>query len=203
MSTVTNVTADAETFTCNAYLLTGATPVLVDAGAVPGVADVVAEHTDHLEAVVLTHQHSDHVEQLEAVLDAFDADLWAYGDHPRRSRGLGDGDRVPLGNDHYEVVHTPGHAEDHVAFVGADRLFSGDVVVYADGAFDGGSFGRTDLPGQSRDRLIRSLETLLDRLPETTDRLHPGHGPSYDGDVRAVITQALARARRKEPKYTD
>ncbi len=201
MSTVTNVTADAETFTCNAYLITGETPVLVDAGAMSGVVDVIAEHTDRLAAVVLTHQHADHVEQLDAVLDAFDADLWTHGSHPRRTRALADGDRIQLGDDSYEVVYTPGHADDHIALVGEARLFSGDVVVYADGAFDGGSFGRTDLPGQSRDRLIASLETLLDRLPETIDRLHPGHGPSYDGDIHAVITQALARARRHDPKY--
>jgi len=203
MSTVTNVTTGAETFTCNAYLLTGDSPVLIDAGAMSGVVDVVAERTDRLSAVVLTHQHADHVERLDAVLDAFDADLWAHGSHPRRTRTLADGDHIQLGDDSYEVVHTPGHADDHIALVGAERVFSGDVVVYADGAFDGGSFGRTDLPGQSRDRLIASLETLLERLPETVDQLYPGHGPSYDGDIHAVITKALARARRHDPKYPE
>ena len=49
---VHNVTADAETFTCNAYLTVGDRTVLVDAGAMDGVVDVVREHTDHLEALV-------------------------------------------------------------------------------------------------------------------------------------------------------
>jgi glyoxylase-like metal-dependent hydrolase (beta-lactamase superfamily II) len=207
---VVNVTADTEQFTCNAYLVRGERPVLVDAGQMPGVVDVIREHVDDLAAVVLTHQHGDHVGELDAVLDAFDADLVAYGDHPRRTDPLADGDAVAMGDDRFEVVYTPGHADDHVSLVGPTALFSGDVVVYNDGAFDDGSFGRTDYPGQSRDRLIESLRTLLERLPEGTTDLYAGHGDvfrsaaSADGDsVRDVIERALTRAERREPKYPD
>jgi hydroxyacylglutathione hydrolase len=204
------VTEGATEFTCNAYLLAGDSPVLVDAGTMPGVEDVIAEHVDDLDAVYLTHQHGDHVGELDAVLDRFDADLYAYGDHPRRTGGLDDGQEVDLCGDSYEVVYTPGHADDHVSFVGAERVFSGDVVVYNDGAFDDGSFGRTDYPGQSRERLIESLESILDRLPETVSGLYAGHGDIYragpDGkgeSVRTVIERALERAERREPKYPD
>ncbi|WP_144906371.1 MBL fold metallo-hydrolase [Halobellus captivus] len=204
------VTEGATEFTCNAYLLDGPDPVLVDAGTMPGVESVVAEHVDDLDAVYLTHQHRDHVGELDAVLDRFDADLYAFDDHPRRTAGLEDGQTVDLCGEPYEVVYTPGHAEDHVAFVGEERVFSGDVVVYNDGAFDDGSFGRTDLPGQSRERLIGSLETLLDRLPDTVAALYAGHGDVYRADpagendsVREVIERALERAERREPKYPD
>jgi glyoxylase-like metal-dependent hydrolase (beta-lactamase superfamily II) len=201
---VVTVTADAEEFTCNAYLLTGARPTLVDAGTMPGVVDVIADHVDHLDRVVLTHQHHDHVGQLDAVLDAFDADLYAYADHPRRTHRLADGDVVEMGEESFEVVYTPGHAADHVSLVSDRTLFSGDVVVYNDGAFDDGSFGRTDGPERSRERLIESLETLLDRLPDTVTSLYAGHGdPFYAADesVRDVIERALSRAERREPKY--
>jgi hydroxyacylglutathione hydrolase len=198
---VTTVTAGADVFTCNAYLVRGERTVLVDAGAMAGVADVVADHTDALDAVVLTHQHGDHVAQLDAVLDRFDADCYAYADHPRRTHAFADGDAVQLGDDEYEVVYTPGHASDHVSLVGERALFSGDVVVYNDGAFDDGSFGRTDLQGQSRERLIESIQTLLDRLPDTVDAMYAGHGDVYEGDVRAVVERALERAQRRQPKY--
>ena len=204
------VTEAATEFTCNAYLLAGESPVLVDAGTMPGVEDVIADHVTDLDAVYLTHQHGDHVGELDAVLDRFDADLYAYGDHPRRTNGLADGDTVELCGDSYEVVYTPGHAEDHVSFVGSERVFSGDVVVYNDGAFDDGSFGRTDYPGQSRERLIDSLEAILDRLPETVAELYAGHGDVYRADpdseadsVRTVIERALERAERREPKYPE
>jgi len=204
------VTEGATEFTCNAYLLDGEEPALVDAGTMPGVEDVIASHVDDLDAVYLTHQHGDHVGELDAVLDRFDADLYAYGAHPRRTGELRDGERVELCGESYEVVYTPGHADDHVSLVGADRVFSGDVVVYNDGAFDDGSFGRTDLSGQSREELIDSLETLLDRLPETVSALYAGHGDVYRADpdggedsVREVIARALERAERREPKYPE
>jgi glyoxylase-like metal-dependent hydrolase (beta-lactamase superfamily II) len=201
---VHNVTADAEEFTCNAYLVTGERPALVDAGTMPGVVDVVTEYVDDLDRVVLTHQHHDHVGELDAVLDAFDADLYAYADHPRRTHRLTDGDTVALGDESFDVVYTPGHADDHVSLVSDGTLFSGDVVVYDDGAFDDGSFGRTDMAGQSRERLVGSLETLLDRLPDSVTAMYAGHGDPFHADeesVRTVIERALERAERREPKY--
>ena len=205
---VFNVTADAEQFTCNAYLVTGERTVLVDAGSMPGVEDVVADHVDHLDAVVVTHQHSDHVDQLDAVLDRFDADVYAYAEHPHRTHTLDDGDTVEMGDETFDVVYTPGHAADHVSLVGETALFSGDVVVYNDGAYDDGSFGRTDLPGQSRERLIQSLRDLLERLPDSVTTLYAGHGDVFTagetGDsVRDVVERALSRAEERQPKYPD
>jgi len=200
---VHNVTADAEVFTCNAYLALGEEPTLVDAGAMEGVADVVATHTDELSKVVLTHQHGDHVEALEEVLAAFDAPVYAHADHPERTHGLEDGDRVVVGEESCEVVFTPGHADDHVSLVGPASLFSGDVVVHDDGAFDYGSFGRTDYPGQSRERLIESIRDLLERLPDGVEQMYAGHGGVFHGDVRDVVETALSRAEKREPKYPD
>ena len=203
---VVTVTADAEEFTCNAYLITGATPTLVDAGTMPGVASVVADGVDELDRVVLTHQHADHVGELNAVLDAFDADLYAHDDHPRRTHELADGDTLAMGDESFDVVYTPGHADDHVSFVSEHTLFSGDVVVYNDGAFDDGSFGRTDMAGQSRERLVESLETLLERLPDSVTGMYAGHGDAFhaaDESVRQVVERALSRAKRYEPKYQD
>jgi len=198
---VHTVTADAETFTCNAYLVEGERTVLVDAGAMAGVEDVVAEHVDDLDAVALTHQHGDHVEQLDGVLEAFDADVYAYAEHRRRTHALEDGQELAIGDESFEAVHTPGHADDHLAFVSETTLFSGDVVVHDDGAFDYGSFGRTDMPGQSREELIESIERLLDRMPASVEHMYAGHGGEFHGDVRDVVETALARAEKREPKY--
>lgn len=200
---VHNVTAAADTFTCNAFLAPGEVPTLVDAGAMSGVVDVIAERTDELDRVVLTHQHGDHVGQLEQVLDRFDADLYCYDSYPRRTEEIADGDSLAIGAEDFEVIHTPGHADDHVSLVSEATIFSGDVVVHDDGAFEYGSFGRTDMAGQSRERLVESIETILDRLPEGVSNMYAGHGEEFHGDVRDVIETALERAAEHEPKYPD
>ena len=200
---VTNVTADAETFTCNAFLVEGDRTVLVDVGTYDGVVETVRDRTDALDAVVLTHQHTDHIEQLDAVLDAFDAPLYAYADHPRRETALDPGDQVFIGDEPFDVVYTPGHADDHVSFVSETTLFSGDVVVHDDGAFDYGSFGRTDMPGQSRERLIESIQSLLDTMDDDVEHMYAGHGGEFHGDVGDVVETALGRAEKREPKYPD
>jgi hydroxyacylglutathione hydrolase len=198
------VTSGAESFTCNAFLALGeSSPTLVDAGAYDGVVDEIREHTDDVDRVVLTHQHGDHVQQLDAVVDAFDPDVYAYDDHALRTHELADGDAVDVGGEPAEVVFTPGHAPDHVSFVTERALFGGDVVVHDDGAFDDGSFGRTDMAGQSRERLIESIRELLDRLPDSVREMYSGHGGTFEGDVRAVVERALERAERREPKYPD
>jgi glyoxylase-like metal-dependent hydrolase (beta-lactamase superfamily II) len=200
---VHNVTADAETFTCNAYLAVGEETTLVDAGAWDGVVEAVRDHVDAVDRVVLTHQHADHVQQLDAVCAAFDPDCYAYADHERRTHAIEDGDSVAIGDESFDVVYTPGHAGDHVSFVSPTTLFSGDVVVHDDGAFDYGSFGRTDRPGQSRERLIGSIEDLLERMPDGVEHMYAGHGGAFHGDVRDVVETALDRARKREPKYPD
>lgn len=196
---IENLTAEADVFTANVYYVDGTVPTLVDAGAMAGIEERIAE----LDAVVMTHQHGDHVQELEALVDTFSPRVYAYGAHPLRTDPLVDGDTIQIGDTEYEVIHTPGHAEDHVAFLSDTTLFSGDVVGYSDGAFDDGTFGRTDLAGQSRETLIDSIERLLDRLGPGVEFLYAGHGEAFQGDVREVVKRALERAKRREPKYPE
>jgi len=200
---VHTVTTGAESFTCNAFLVPDERTTLVDAGAYDGVVDEIRKHVDTLDAVVLTHQHGDHVEQLAAVCEAFDPVVEAADEHTLRTNAIEDGDTVRIGDEDFDVVATPGHAADHVSFVSETTLFAGDVVVHDDGAFDDGSFGRTDMAGQSRETLIESIERLLERTPETVEHMYSGHGDEFHGDVRTVVERALDRAERREPKYPD
>ncbi|WP_255195094.1 MBL fold metallo-hydrolase [Halorarius litoreus] len=200
---IIDVTPDTDTFAGNAFLALGARPALVDTSGHPEIVEQVAAHTDTLEAVALTHQHWDHANAIEDIVERFDPEVYAYADHDLRTHAIEHGDTVDLGDETFEVVYTPGHAADHVSFVSETTLFSGDVVVHNDAAFDYGSFGRTDRAGQSRERLIESINVLLDHLPDTVEHMYAGHGDEFHGDVRDVVETSLARAEKREPKYPD
>jgi glyoxylase-like metal-dependent hydrolase (beta-lactamase superfamily II) len=69
------------------------------------------------------------------------------------------------------VIHTPGHTEGSIClhFPEQKTLFAGDTLF-------AGSIGRTDLPGGSFEKIIRSLHNQLLQLPDET-QVVPGHGP--------------------------
>jgi hydroxyacylglutathione hydrolase len=79
------------------------------------------------------------------------------------------------------VIHTPGHTEGSIClyFPEENKLIAGDTLF-------AGSIGRTDLPGGSFDKIIRSLHTRVLALPDETEVV-PGHGPKTTiGDERAT-----------------
>jgi len=84
-----------------------------------------------------------------------------------------------IGNVSANVVDTPGHTEGSIClyFPAEKKLIAGDTLF-------AGSIGRTDLPGGSFDKIIRSLHTQVLTLPDDT-LVIPGHGPQTTiGDER-------------------
>lgn len=172
---ITNVAAGVRAFTSNAFFVGGERPVLVDTGANFDILPRLADETDSVEAIVLTHTHSDHIGNITTVTEEYNADVWGYDrSHDLIDHELTDADTLTLGNDEYTALYTPGHATDHLCLysVDADILFAGDLV------FQNGSFGRTDLDGGDRQTLIESITRLLDTVSPSLTELHVGHGPS-------------------------
>lgn len=190
---IANLAASVQAFTSNAFLVDGERTVLVDAGANFDVVSAIEEHTDALDAVVLTHTHSDHVENLPAVREAFGVEVWGFDpDHDGVDHAIGDGDSVKLGDHEYLALHTPGHKDDHLCFYAAEPeiLVSGDLI------FRNGSFGRTDLPEGDRETLIDSIDRVRERVDGDLIELHPGHGPSVEGEAAQHVELAARTARR-------
>jgi hydroxyacylglutathione hydrolase len=161
----------------------------------------------HLEAIVATHGHFDHVSGIAAVKRAYpDVPLLAHRDDlfllesnadragrwgfevedcPPANRYLADGDTVRVGAFELRVIHTPGHSPGGICLAGEGLVFAGDTLFQ-------GTVGRTDVPGGDQAQLVRSIRERLYVLPCAT-RVFPGHGPATTiGDEKR--TNAVVRA---------
>jgi glyoxylase-like metal-dependent hydrolase (beta-lactamase superfamily II) len=188
----------------NTYLLSGADggATLIDAGVGEArhLADIeqrLFEGRARLEQVLVTHAHPDHAAGAPALATAhpgarFYKYPWPDADvtYPVPWRGVTDGDRLIVGSDSLTVLHTPGHAPDHVAFWHEDSrtMFTGDLVVQGSAVMihtsGGGDLGQ----------YLASLERIRALKPH---RLLPAHGPVVT-DPETVLTSYLRHRRDRE-----
>lgn len=194
---ISNLAAGVQAFTCNAFLVTGtgadARTTLVDTGANFDVVAALCERVDHLDAVVLTHTHPDHVGNVDAVREAFDVRVRGFDpDHPAVDDPLADEEAVRVGDHEYLALHTPGHKADHLCLYSraAGVLFAGDLV------FQNGAFGRTDLPEGDRAALVESIDRVRAAVDADLRELHVGHGPSVFDRPYDHVEMAARAARR-------
>jgi glyoxylase-like metal-dependent hydrolase (beta-lactamase superfamily II) len=80
------------------------------------------------------------------------------------------GDKLQTGSHTANILHTPGHTEGSIClyFPAEKTLLAGDTLF-------AGSIGRTDLPGGSMQKILRSLHGTVLALPDETIVV-PGHG---------------------------
>lgn len=159
-------------------------PGPVDTRHVTSIMDTVGKR--NVEAVLVTHTHSDHAPLANPL--ARDLGVPAVGHAPGTNFDpeirLLDGAHFDVGTLDLIVVHTPGHADDHLCFRAGDVLFTGDHIM-------GGSSVMVEDMGS----YLRSLEKLKGTGLE---RLYPGHGEEMD-DPDTVIDWYLAhRMQRHE-----
>jgi glyoxylase-like metal-dependent hydrolase (beta-lactamase superfamily II) len=180
------------------YLLPGAAPTLIDAGV--GAAahlDDVARLTGELSQVLVTHAHLDHASGAPALAARWHAARFAKMPWPARDGGhrvawdpLADGARVEAGDTHLEVVHTPGHSPDHLAFWHAETrtLFAGDLLILGTTVF---------IPASSGGSLVDYLHSLRRVLALGARRVFPAHGPVIE-EPEALLRAYLDHRHQRE-----
>jgi hydroxyacylglutathione hydrolase len=158
-----------------------------------GILEVLRQEKLSLKQIVITHAHIDHVggamklkaatgapilmnQNDYALLKMLDMQAAWVGMRPPGSvevdEAVSQGRVLKIGEISSNVIHTPGHTEGSIClyFPEEKKLIAGDTLF-------AGSIGRTDLPGGSMEKIMRSLHTQLMALPDETEVV-PGHGPA-------------------------
>lgn len=173
--------------------------VVVDpAWDVAAIEQAVAEDGKRLAGAFVSHCHFDHINGLPELLSRHDVPVYAQREEVDFSaelrelkdalRPLGPGDVVPVGTEHFQALHTPGHTP------GSHCLLAGDALVSGDTLFINGC-GRCDLKGGDPEAMYRSLSQVLLKVPDST-RLWPGH------DYGEVPVAPMGDVRRLNPYFS-
>lgn len=156
---------------------------------VPAILDLVARRGLRITDILLTHSHFDHINGVEALLNASDAQLhllrpeaafWdRYLDLPTLHEG---GDRIRVGETEIEVLHTPGHTPGSACYRLGDQILTGDTLFVF-------GCGRCDLRGGDPEQMYHTLRRLGERLPDHT-LIRPGH--NYGITPTSTMAEQLA-----------
>jgi glyoxylase-like metal-dependent hydrolase (beta-lactamase superfamily II)/8-oxo-dGTP pyrophosphatase MutT (NUDIX family) len=182
----------------NTYLIGGETLALIDPGPAieSHVAAILAAGAGRIRWVLCTHTHIDHSPAAAAIKAATGATV--MGRPPPEDnrqdrtfapdRVLAHGERLALGGLGLRVLHTPGHASNHLCYLLEDTrmLFTGDHVMQ-------GSTVVINPPDGDMRAYLASLELLL---AEDIAILAPGHGyliGSPHKEAKRLIAHRLAR----------
>jgi glyoxylase-like metal-dependent hydrolase (beta-lactamase superfamily II) len=170
------------------YLL-GETAVIDPGPAIDSHIEAIRAAMPKLDTILITHRHGDHAPAAMPLKAMTGARILA----PRNvldavDQRLHGGEVLHIDDVDLEVIHTPGHTNEHVCFLTSDGdLFTGDTIL---------GIGTTAIfpPDGHMGDYLRSLHVLRAKNPK---RIYPAHGPIREEAV-ALIDEYIAHRLERE-----
>jgi glyoxylase-like metal-dependent hydrolase (beta-lactamase superfamily II) len=163
----------------------------------------IKEHRLHLEWILETHAHADHLTAAPYIQEKLGGKI-AIGDHITTVQGvfkgvfnlddlavdgsqfdvlIKEGESIAFGNLSFKALYVPGHTPACMAYEIGDSIFVGDTLFMPDVGT-----ARCDFPGGSASNLYRSIQSILKYPPSTKlymchDYPPIGRAPEYQSTV--------------------
>ncbi|MDQ7051137.1 MAG: hydroxyacylglutathione hydrolase [Enterobacterales bacterium] len=150
--------------------------IVIDPWDADAVGQQLAQLNLKLQAIINTHEHWDHTQGNQALVDRYACEVWAHkkgeGKIPAMSRSLVHGEIIELDQQSsIKIMDTPGHTLAHLCFLVLENhkptaVFTGDTLFNAGvGNCKGGGDAET---------LFATIETQFQTLDDDI-RVYPGH----------------------------
>tara|TARA_B100000401_G_C52713134_1_gene674840 strand:- start:168 stop:995 length:828 start_codon:yes stop_codon:yes gene_type:complete len=184
----------------NTYLVGKEEVTVIDPGpAMQEHIDVITAAAPNIKQILVTHTHPDHSPGVRLLKE--NLDIPAYGMLTNSSKNqdqtfsperiLDDGEIFQEEEFTIEVVHTPGHASNHLCFILKEEklIFTGDHIM-------NGSTVVIGPPDGNMKQYIQSLEKLKDY---DIEKIAPGHGELLENPHEVadwIINHRLEREKK-------
>lgn len=166
--------------------------VIDPSASIEEIKDKIPSLNSEPSFVLITHAHFDHIYSIDgyakravpvyvgiddanSLNDPYYNCYRIFMDKEKGYNGsfktLEEGDLIELSGIEIKVLETPGHTKGSVSFIINECAFVGDLL------FEGGGYGRFDLPGGDRTTLFKSIEKFYKAFPHGI--IYSGHGSPF------------------------
>jgi glyoxylase-like metal-dependent hydrolase (beta-lactamase superfamily II) len=177
-------------YSSNAYLILGEWNKLSDINALvdTGSDAFIQSHIKRINTgvgkvqvnkIILTHTHFDHIGGVSTLRKLYGCQVLAFAEYEKDIKTVHDGEILPLGDDYFEVIYSPGHSSDSICLYNKSEgiLFSGDTQI---------RINSTD--GTYTPEFVNTIKRLSELKISV---IHPGHGDPIKENCESLLQNTL------------
>jgi len=170
------------------------TAIIVDPGSMEVVTlESIEDNNFDLKAVLITHDHQNHVRGLRTLERIYNAEVFAFNQSimGHRTTIVKDGDKLNIAGFSVEIISIPGHSADSVVYKIGNFLFTGDVLTAGLVGSTASAYGTATQMNNLRSRFLS--------LPGDYVVL-PGHGPPSTLEAERRFNAGISRYDQSQGK---